>query len=698
MLYFDGLCCGAVLEVEPSEVLIRSHEQQDRQEQLNASSSGSPEVVREALFSCLQVESDESRHRPRSEVIWMKDGVVIVTKGNRKYRNYGKKKKLLINNTGVADSGVYECALSPNATEKGRAELWIVPEIWSAPTPQILQGGAGGGDVGVVKCQVSLGTQYIEWWRDNVQLAVLNLTYNGTSEAADLNYENLRSPYQDSHYSILRNGSLVISSVSGSDAGMYRCVAVNKAGRRGREIRLVINSSYDDENLQQIGTTPPDSGANLTSKNSSLPDVPSGRNCIEYEDFTFGPNPELPSLPPPPVMAMSGGGAHPPFFTSLSPPCVESLVGYRIILNCSAGGSPSPNITWEKDGETLWTRRYDRDLLEARVKHQTHHFHMPDGSLLINTVQLNDQGKYLCRATNSEGEVTEEVRLRVKKTQEVCGTNDNKIRSEVDGSGSGSEKEHQQRRKRIAYGEAVDDTHHWPWQVLIEYSGNDMLCGGTLIRPDYVVTAAHCLHSSYYGNYVEVETESLIVKVGVYNRSKAEPHQQLLKVRHYTFHKSYRFSSRDNDIALLKLLHPVRLTEHVGLACLPSRSAEPPSGTLCTITGWGHLQYNAGWSPDVLHTAQVPLVSLSTCRTISHNSQLTRNMLCAGWAEGGPDACQNDSGGPLVCPIPDSPERWALYGVVNFGTGCGSPGEYGVYARVTQHLTWINQKTTQLYT
>ena len=54
----------------------------------------------------------------------MKDGQVIVTQGNRKYRNYGKKKRLLINNTNVGDSGIYECALSPNATEKGRAELW----------------------------------------------------------------------------------------------------------------------------------------------------------------------------------------------------------------------------------------------------------------------------------------------------------------------------------------------------------------------------------------------------------------------------------------------------------------------------------------------------------------------------------------------------------------------------------------------
>ena len=68
-------------------------------------------------------------------------------------------------------------------------------------------------------------------------------------------------------------------------------------------------------------------------------------------------------------------------------------------------------------------------------------------------------------------------------------------------------------------------------------------------------------------------------------------------------------------------------------------------------------------------------------------------MLCAGWRDGGQDACHNDSGGPLVCPISsETPEQWALYGVVNWGEKCGLPHKYGVYARITKYMRWINQK------
>lgn len=63
------------------------------------------------------------------------------------------------------------------------------------------------------------------------------------------------------------------------------------------------------------------------------------------------------------------------------------------------------------------------------------------------------------------------------------------------------------------------------------------------------------------------------------------------------------------------------------------------------------------------------------------------NQLCAGYAAGGPDACQNDSGGPLVCK---QGTRWTQYGIVASGDGCGKPNKYGVYTDVTKFTEWIS--------
>lgn len=166
----------------------------------------------------------------------------------------------------------------------------------------------------------------------------------------------------DSHYSILVNGSLVISSISSADEGLYKCVAVNKAGQHGMEIRVIINGlEHEHKATPTTGVAPtrPSTDINNATNNSTV--LPAARNCVEYKDISFGPNPDLPTLnlDLSEDSSRSDDKSHPPYFTSVPHSCVQSLTGYRIVLNCSAAGSPTPNITWEKDGEILSTQESD---------------------------------------------------------------------------------------------------------------------------------------------------------------------------------------------------------------------------------------------------------------------------------------------------------------------------------------------------
>ena len=99
-------------------------------------------------------------------------------------------------------------------------------------------------------------------------------------------------------------------------------------------------------------------------------------------------------------------------------------------------------------------------MLESRAPYQPHYIQLLGGSLLINPVQFDDRGKYICRAKNREGEVTGEVRLRVRKTEEVCGRRSREVESSGNGSG-----EQNLRTKRVVEGEVVAGVHEWPWQV-----------------------------------------------------------------------------------------------------------------------------------------------------------------------------------------------------------------------------------------
>ena len=111
-------------------------------------------------------------------------------------------------------------------------------------------------------------------------------------------------------------------------------------------------------------------------------------------------------------------------------------------------------------------------------------------------------------------------------------------------------------------------------------------------------------------------------------------------------------------------------------------------GKECYVTGWGHTQYE-GPKPDVLREAKVQLVPQLICNLArSYNGTIHQRALCAGFEQGGVDACQYDSGGPLAC---ENGGRWYLTGVVSWGHECARPHKYGVYANMYVNTAWVQQ-------
>ena len=93
----------------------------------------------------------------------------------------------------------------------------------------------------------------------------------------------------------------------------------------------------------------------------------------------------------------------------------------------------------------------------------------------------------------------------------------------------------------------------------------------------------------------------------------------------------------------------------------------------------------------------VPLISNEKCtkpHTDYETSLITPNMICAGYPQGGKDACKGDGGGPLIV---QSKESAVIYGIVTFGIGCAKPNAPGVYTRVANYIDWIQSNMNSEY-
>ena len=219
-----------------------------------------------------------------------------------------------------------------------------------------------------------------------------------------------------------------------------------------------------------------------------------------------------------------------------------------------------------------------------------------------------------------------------------------------------------------------------------EVTFGPFLCTGTLITPDWVLSAGHCgsITGAAVASPASWPPQLINVRIGGVNQNDGEQRSASRVVVHPNY-----VATSGYDISLIQLSQSSTMAP-TQVAGAGERSIWT-AGTLETIVGWGATE-EGGDVPDNLQEARVPITTDAYCAG-AYSDFDPATMVCAGFPQGGVDTCQGDSGGPMFGRTSAGALR--VVGTTSFGEGCARPGKPGVYGRVGDQTLrpWIAETT-----